>query len=120
MLGLRTTIYKVPDLTTAKAWYRLAFETKPYFSEPYYVGFNIKGYELGLLLDAKKADQKSDNVITYWGVEDIQKSYDEFISFGATEHETPNNVGGAIMVASICDPWGNVIGLIYNPEFTLP
>jgi len=120
MLGLRTTIYKVSEMTKAKAWYRLAFGVKPYFSEPFYVGFNIKGYELGLLLDQKNSEQKTDNVITYWGVEDIQKSYDEFISYGAKEHESPNNVGGSIMVASVYDPWENVIGIIYNPTFKLP
>src|SRR4249920_1787574 len=48
ILGLRTTIYKVNNISKAKEWYALAFETKPYFDEPFYVGFNIGGYELGL------------------------------------------------------------------------
>ena len=48
ILGLRTTIYKVDDITKAKAWYTKVFQTTPYFDEPYYVGFNIGGYELGL------------------------------------------------------------------------
>ena len=48
MLGLRTTIYKVSDIQKATEWYSNAFETNPYYNEPYYVGFNIKGYELGL------------------------------------------------------------------------
>ncbi len=30
------------------------------------------------------------------------------------------NVGGEIVIASVKDPWGNIIGLIYNPEFRLP
>ena len=29
------------------------------------------------------------------------------------------NVGGDVVVASVKDPWGNVIGLIYNPDFAL-
>jgi lactoylglutathione lyase len=48
ILGLRTTIYKVSDLAKAKAWYSKVFDTTPYFDEPYYVGYNIGGYELGL------------------------------------------------------------------------
>jgi hypothetical protein len=48
MLGIRTTIYKVSDIQKATEWYSNAFETNPYYNEPYYVGFNIKGYELGL------------------------------------------------------------------------
>ncbi len=48
ILGLRTVISRVPELAAAKVWYRNAFEVAPYFDEPYYVGFNIAGYELGL------------------------------------------------------------------------
>ena len=54
MLGLRTTVYKVDNLNDAKAWYTKAFEVKPYFDEPYYVGFNIQGYELGLQEESSK------------------------------------------------------------------
>ncbi len=47
ILGLRATSYKVSNIITAKEWYSAAFQTKPYFDEPFYVGFNIGGYELG-------------------------------------------------------------------------
>ena len=120
MLGLRTTIYKVPDLAKAKAWYTKAFQTKPYFDEPFYVGFNIAGYELGLIPEEGEPAAKGENVLTYWGVEDIKKEYDRFIKEGALEASKPENVGGEIMVATVKDPWGNSIGLIYNPEFKLP
>lgn len=119
MLGLRTTIYKVPNLEEAKEWYSKAFKTKPYFDEPFYVGFNIQGYELGLLPD-EGATQKGENVLSYWGVEDIQKTYNHLIELGATTHEEPTNVGGELMVATLKDPWGNIIGIIYNPHFKLP
>ena len=118
ILGLRTTIYKVPDLPKATAWYAKAFGVKPYFDEPFYVGFSIGGFELGLLPDAV-VGTTADNVLSYWGVEDIQDRYTHFIKSGATEHEKPNNVGGELMVASVRDPWGNVIGLIYNPDFKI-
>jgi lactoylglutathione lyase len=118
MLGLRTTIYKVSDLAKAKDWYSRAFGVKPYFDEPFYVGFNVGGYELGLLPEGK-GTASADNVLSYWGVDEIQKSYDQLISLGATEHEKPTNVGGEIVTASVRDPWGNVIGIIYNPEFKL-
>lgn len=118
MLGLRTIIYKVDNLQIAKEWYTHAFKVNPYFDEPFYVGFNIGGYELGLIPDSVQGE-KGDNVIAYWGVDDIQKDYKRLIEHGATEHEKPNNVGGDIIVASLGDPWGNVIGLIYNPLFKL-
>jgi lactoylglutathione lyase len=117
-LGLRTTIYKVPDINAAKEWYTKAFLTKPYFDEPFYVGFNIGGYELGLIPE-KEPGVKSDNVMSYWGVEKINVEFDRLKQLGATAHEEPQNVGGELMVASVKDPWGNVIGLIYNPDFKL-
>lgn len=116
MLGLRTTIYKVNNISEAKAWYAKVFKTEPYFDEPYYVGFNIKGYELGLQPDDSV---KGDNVMSYWGVENIQEEYKRLIDLGATKHEEPTNVGGELMVASVYDPWNNSIGLIYNPYFKL-
>ena len=55
ILGLRTVCYPVSDLTAATAWYAAAFETQPYFKEPFYVGFNIGGFELGLIPDGARA-----------------------------------------------------------------
>ena len=120
MLGLRTTIYKVGDITKAKAWYTQVFKTAPYFDQPFYVGFNIKGYELGLQPEETAAASKAESVLTYWGVDDIESEYARFVELGAIPHEEPTNVGGEIVVASVKDLWGNIIGLIYNPEFRLP
>lgn len=117
-LGLRTTIYIVNDLESAKEWYAKAFGIRPYFDEPYYVGFDIAGYELGLIPEDRPT-KKGENILSYWGVADIQKSYNDLISIGATEVEKPTNVGGVIMVASVKDPWENIIGIIYNPEFKI-
>lgn len=119
ILGLRTTIYKVDDIGAAKQWYAKAFQIEPYFDEPFYIGFNVAGYELGLFKDDTPADQKSSNVESYWGIEDIDRTFKRFIELGASEHTKPANVGGEIVIATVKDPWGNVIGLIYNPEFKL-
>jgi lactoylglutathione lyase len=102
----------------AKAWYSEVFEVEPYFEAEPYIGFSVAGYELGLMKDGE-GTPKADNVLTYWGVNDIDASVKHFLSLGATEHEAPMNVGGEIITASVKDPWGNVLGLIYNPEFKL-
>ena len=117
ILGLRTTIYKVGDIGAAREWYARAFRVAPYFDEPFYVGFNVGGYELGLLADDTPAAGKTANVLSYWGVDDIDQAVAHFIEAGAAEDSKPTNVGGDIKVATVKDPWGNVIGLIYNPEF---
>lgn len=118
MLGLRTTIYKVDDLQKAVEWYSEIFETKPYFEATTYVGFNIKGYELGLMPEKYSSD-KIDNVLSYWGVDNVENAYQRLLKLGGTLHEAPVNVGGEIMMASVLDPWNNVLGIIYNPEFKL-
>jgi len=118
-LGLRTVGYKVADLQKAKEWYSLVFGVKPYFDEAFYVGFNVGGYELGLMPDENPTAQKTENVLLYWGVENINNSYARLIELGATAHEAPQNVGGDIVVATVKDPWGNVVGMIYNPSFKL-
>lgn len=114
ILGLRTAIYKVNNIKEAKEWYSKVFQTTPYFDEPYYVGFNIWGYELGIQAEETP---KGENIAVFWGVNDIQSSYQHFIDCWAKEEEKPMNVGGEIMVATIKDPWNNLIGLIYNPEY---
>jgi lactoylglutathione lyase len=119
ILGLRTAAYLVSDLKAAKDWYMRAFNTPPYFDEPFYVGFNIGGYELGLMPNDTSSTDKKGGVYTYWGVEDIKAAYSNLLDLGAMGHENPQNVGGELMVASGKDPWGNILGIIYNPHFKL-
>ena len=82
VLGLRTAIYHVTDLAKATAWYSKAFEVSPYFDQPFYVGFNIGGFELGLNPDIKKVGPGSGGAVPYWGIEDIEKSFQHFIACG--------------------------------------
>lgn len=117
--GLRTTIYKVSEIEKAKAWYAEAFEVAPYFDDPNYVGFNVGGYELGLQPSDISSESKTANVSTYWGVDDIEQEMNRLVALGAVVIEKPTNVGGPIMVGMVKDPWGNAIGLIYNPTFKL-
>lgn len=119
ILGLRTVCYRVSDVTAAKKWYTNVFETEPYFDQPFYVGFTIGGYELGIQPEEKPSENKSESVLTYWGVQDVAREYKRFIAAGASPFEEPQDVGEGIVVAAVKDPWGNIIGLIHNPHFTL-
>ena len=116
-LGLRTVIYHAPDLAKAKAWYTAAAGVAPYFDEPFYVGFEVGGFELGLDPDVSGVNV-GNNAVAYWGVTDIEETYDRLIKSGATECQRVKEVGGGIKVATVADPFGNVIGLIHNPHFT--
>lgn len=119
MLGLRTVVYMVDDLQNAKEWYMKAFNAKPYYDTPYYIGFNIGGFELGLHPKENAKGNDNGTVLTYWGVENVVETYENLINLGATKHELPNNVGGEIVLASVYDPWKNIIGIIYNPDFKI-
>ncbi len=118
-LGLRTVIYRVDDLSRATDWYARALGFQPYFNQPYYVGFNVGGYELGLLPEEDAGPEKAENVEVYWGVDRIDAEYARLISLGATARRDPAEVGGDIWVATLKDPWGNLLGLIQNPHFEL-
>ena len=119
ILGLRTAIYRVSDINAAKEWYAKAFGTQPYFDQPFYVGFDIGGFELGLQPEDGPATDKKESVVAYWGVNNVQTEYEKFLDAGAIEYEKPTEVGGDIIVATIKDPWGNIIGLICNPHFKI-
>lgn len=119
-LGLRTVGYRVSDLAAAKAWYSSVLGVEPYFDEPFYVGFNVAGYELGLQpLEGTISTETAENVQLYWGVENVAETFQQLLDLGAILHESPTDVGGNIVIASVRDPWGNVFGIIYNPHFSL-
>lgn len=117
--GLRTIVYTTTDLTAARNWYAKILGVEPYFDEPFYVGFNVAGYELGLHPADAEMPKGTVSSTTYWGVDSIEDAWDKLIAAGATPIEEPNDVGGDIRVASVRDPWGNIFGVIFNPHFQL-
>jgi predicted enzyme related to lactoylglutathione lyase len=111
--GLRTVIYPAPDLTTATAWWSELLGVRPYFEQPFYVGFEQAGYELGLLPTADPAD----GALTYWGVDDVGAAMAQAIGLGAAAHGPATEVGDGIVTGSVRTPNGAILGLIYNPHF---
>jgi predicted enzyme related to lactoylglutathione lyase len=108
---LRTVIYHVGNLQQAKEWYTNLTGIQPYFDEPFYVGFDINGFELGLDPDMDNI-QTGNHHVAYWQVDDIHAAVNKAVSLHATIVSPINNVGGTIEVATIADPFGNYIGLI--------
>ena len=119
-LGLRTTAYYVSDMAKARDWYAQILGVEPYFDEPFYVGFNVAGYELGLQPSEAEPTQKAEGVVSYWGVEDAAAALKHLVDRGAQLHEDVQDVGGDIKVATVKDPFGNIFGVIENPHFKLP
>lgn len=112
--GLRTAIYPIRDLAAAKAWYRQVLERDPYFDEPFYVGFSVGGFELGLIPDGEPGIA---GVQVYWGVPNAEAEQARLLELGGVIHESVKDVGGGIKVASLRDPFGNLFSIIENPHF---
>ncbi len=111
--GLRTIVYPAPDLERAKTWFSAILGVEPYFDQPFYVGFNIGGYELGLDPDASTED----GPVTYWGVDDADVVLAELLNSGAPAHTAVRDVGEGIRLASVREPGGAILGIIENPHF---
>jgi predicted enzyme related to lactoylglutathione lyase len=112
--GLRTAIYPTPDLQRAKAWYAAVLGRPPYFDEPFYVGFDAGGFELGLIPDGEPGVS---GVQVYWGTSDAVAECERLLALGALPHEPVKDVGGGIKVGTVRDPFGNLFGVIQNPSF---
>jgi len=114
--GLRTVIYAVADIEKAKEWYSRVLSRPPYFSEPFYVGFNVGGFELGLDPDTSGV-KPGNNAVAYWGVPDARAAHARLLELGARDNGPVRDVGQGILVGTVVDPFGNVLGIIQNPHF---
>jgi catechol 2,3-dioxygenase-like lactoylglutathione lyase family enzyme len=115
--GLRTAIYAVRDLPAATAWYGDVLEQAPYFNEAFYVGFNVGGFELGLVPEPELPAERDAAGVAFWGVGDAEAAYARLIGLGASEHEPVQDVGGGVKIGAVRDPFGNVLGVVENPHF---
>ncbi len=108
---LRTVIYHVEDLKEAKTWYKNITGIDPYFDQPFYVGFDINGYELGLDPDSSNVET-GNQAVAYWLVDNIEIAVEKLTSNNASVISAIAEVGEGIKVAVLKDPFGNAVGLI--------
>ncbi len=113
--GLRTVIYGTNDIEKAKAWYSTLLGIKPYFDQPFYVGFEVGGFELGL---DPSASVGTNGPVAYWGVPDADAAMKRLRELGASERDPIRDVGDDIRIGSVIDPFGNTLGIIKNPSFS--
>lgn len=116
--GLRTLTYYVPDMAAAKKWYSQILGFEPYFDQPFYIGYNVGGFELGLV-PAETTTVFGNNAVVYLGVDDAKTSLQRLLSLGASLHHDIQDVGEGILVGAVLDPFGNIFGVIENPQFKI-
>jgi predicted enzyme related to lactoylglutathione lyase len=107
--GIKTIIYPVKDLPKAKALYSLLLGVEPYADQPYYVGFRVGGNEIGL--DPTGHSKGMTGPVPYCNVADVRASLEALLDAGAETVREPQDVGGGMLIATLKDADGNVIGL---------
>jgi len=115
--GLRTAKYTAPDLARARDWYAEVLGFAPYFDQPFYVGFSVGGFELGIVPDSGAGMARSESGVAYWGVANADSAVKRLMAMGATPFEEVQDVGEGIRIGAVHDPFGNVLGVIENPHF---
>jgi len=125
--GLTTVTYLADDVVAAVDWYTGLLGVEPYFSRLAdgrlaYVEFRIGDYqhELGILdrrFAAPGRPDKAGGAIVYWHVDDVQASFGRLLALGAAAHEQPIERGPGFVTASVIDPFGNLLGVMYNQHY---
>jgi len=108
--ALKTILYPVKNLDAARATFTALAGAKPHVDQPYYVGFQVNGTELGLVPNGHQTGMTGP--VGYWHVDDIRAQIDTLTKAGATLVQDAKNVGGGRLTAVLTDPDGNSIGLI--------
>jgi len=126
--GVATMSYFAADVKAAKKWYSELLGIEPYFQRPdaenpAYIEFRIGDYqqELGII-DSKFVPHVNTaaspaGIITYWHVDDVNASLERLVAMGAKQLDAPQDRGRGFITASVIDPFGNILGIMYNPHY---
>ncbi|NNN20897.1 MAG: glyoxalase [Acidimicrobiales bacterium] len=105
----KTVLYPVRDVEKAKSIFSALLGMEPTTDSPYYIGFHIGDQEIGLLPQGH--NQGMTGQVTYYEVADISESLSKLVGAGAEIIQGPMDVGAGLLVATLKDLDGNVIGL---------
>lgn len=126
--GMTTLNLWAADLPAAVRWYTELLGVEPYFSSeavgrgPGYVEFRVGDYqhELGIL-DLRFAPPGfmtgPGGAVCHWHVDDLPAALERVLSMGARALQPITEHGPGFVTASIVDPFGNVLGLMYNRHY---
>jgi predicted enzyme related to lactoylglutathione lyase len=124
--GLATVSLFADDMQAASKWYSDLLGIEPYFERPVggppaYIEFRIGDYqhELGII-DRRYAphrDREPGGAVVFWHVDDVSAALERLAAIGAKEHEPRTERGAGFVTASVVDPFGNILGVMYNPHY---
>lgn len=125
--GLTTVSLFADDIPAAREWYSALLGITPYFERPdsenpAYIEYRIGDYqhELGII-DRRYAPHGAadgpSGAVVFWHVDDVTAAVEKLLSIGATEHEPRTERESGFVTASVVDPFGNILGVMYNPHY---
>ena len=103
---IRSLVIPVSDLEAAKAIYT-ALLGEPHTDQPYYVGYNVDGFEVGL----NPGEEVAKGPVAFADVEDLDATRTTLLAAGATERDAPRQVAPGVRVCVLADADGSPIGL---------
>src|SRR6516162_10650339 len=109
--GIKTILYSVQDITRAKTVFCKLLGVEPYADQPYYVGFKVGDQDIGLVPRGDNA-----GMTAFYHVDDIKSSLRLLLDSGAQVQQAVKDVGGGVLIASVIDAEGNVVGLRQMPS----
>lgn len=125
--GVATISFFAADVAAAKQWYSELLDLAPYYQRPeagppVYVEFRIGDYqhELGIIdsrFAPKDAAAGPGGAIVYWHVDDVAAMLAKALALGAREYEPLTERGPGFVTASVIDPFGNILGIMYNQHY---
>ncbi|MFD2080962.1 hypothetical protein SAMN05421678_104358 [Actinopolymorpha cephalotaxi] len=125
--GLSTVSFYADDVSAAAGWYADLLGVEPYFQRPEegapaYIEFRIGDHlhELGLI-DRRYASpgtaDRPGGAVVFWHVDDLDASVDRLTAMGATVLQPATEHGPGFVTASVVDPFGNILGIMYNAHY---
>lgn len=126
--GMTTQTLFAEDVAAAADWYTALLGVEPYFrrdaddGRPAYLEYRIGDYqhELGLLdrrFSPHPDPTAAGGAVTYWAVDDVEAAYARLLELGASAHQPPIERGPGFVTASVVDPFGNVLGVMFNQHY---
>ncbi|MBW6435043.1 VOC family protein [Actinoplanes hulinensis] len=120
--GMATVSYYAADWNAARDWYTRLTGIEPYFLRDGYAEWRLgdRQAELGLIDARYRAPGTPSGpvgAVLYWHVDDVEATMARLLELGATVHEAPLDRGEGFVTATVIDPFGNLLGVMYNPHY---
>ncbi|WP_280380679.1 VOC family protein [Nocardia wallacei] len=120
--GMAHVAFYADDLDAAERWYSEVFGMTAYYHVPGYVEFRVGDYsqEFGLIdgrFRPPGEPTEPGGEILHWHVDDLPAAFDRLLALGAKEFQAPREHGQGFVTASVVDPFGNILGVMFNQHY---